>query len=63
MFLDHVTANGYMTVLLIYATIISDRYCKNYSSVVKVKPYGDVSIVKEDCVGHADMNGTTAQGP
>lgn len=36
-----------------YVTMISDGDCKNHARVEELKPYGDdVSIVKEDCVGH-----------
>lgn len=36
-----------------YLTMISDGDCKNYDSVVELKPYGDdISIEKEDCVCH-----------
>ena len=32
--------------------MISDGDSKNYQSVLKLKLYGDVTMVKEDCVGH-----------
>lgn len=35
-----------------YVTMISDGDCKNHASVVELKPYGDIAIEKEDCVGH-----------
>ena len=35
-----------------YVTTISDSDCKSRASVVESKPYGDVAIVKQDCVGH-----------
>ena len=35
-----------------YVTMISAGDSKNYQSVLELKPYGDVTIVKEDCVGH-----------
>ena len=35
-----------------YVTMISDGDSKNYQSVLELKPYVDVTIVKEDCVGH-----------
>lgn len=35
-----------------YVTMISDGDYKNHASFVELKPYGDIAIEKEDCVGH-----------
>jgi len=35
-----------------YVTMISDGDCKNHASVVELKPYDDIAVAKEDCVGH-----------
>lgn len=35
-----------------YHTFIGDGDSKSYSAVKKAMPYGDVEVVKEECVGH-----------
>ena len=35
-----------------YTTYIGDGNCKGFNEVCTAKPYGDVPVVKEECVGH-----------
>eukprot|EP00117_Sycon_ciliatum_P011513 scpid61312/ scgid12962/ len=37
---------------LMYTTYIGDGDSKGFQAVVNAKPYGDVEITKEECVGH-----------
>ena len=35
-----------------YTTYVGDGDCKGHSAVVEMKPYGDIGVQKEECVGH-----------
>ena len=37
---------------LMYTTFIGDGDSKSHRAVVEAKPYGDLDVIKEECVGH-----------
>ena len=43
---------SFETRKLRYTTYIGDGDCKFFNEVCTAKPYGDLAVVKEECVGH-----------
>ena len=37
---------------LMYTTYVGDGDCKGHKEVCEARPYGDVAVTKEECVGH-----------
>ena len=37
-----------------YTQMISDGDCKSFATLNEHKPYGNVEVVKHECVGHAE---------